>query len=570
MDPLAERLSRLRAHRREAGWADELLSLGRELTMAAAGAVLARGAAGWETLAAPVTTGDPPPAWIALAEDAANGRVIAAAATGAQGRWCFAVSLGPAEPSAMPPRPAVLLLEVASALSMDLVLTRERMAFLGALAEAGGTEATLLARMPQALATLVGETFAKAADLPRGLHDAAAILAQAGLPGAERVALVLPRSRAVALSDQTGTERGAELPRRLLSLAHEAIDRGAPRLAVPGESPTPAERAFADSNGPRPLLIAPSPQGDAVVIAVFPPGTALTAQAAERLVPTASLLGRLARVPRRRGFAPGRMTVIAAVAAVVGVLAVLPRAATVEAPVVLRPEHVQAVTAPFDGILEASSVQPGDEVASGTTRLARLATREVELELSSARARAANDLRDAAVARAGGQPAQEQISMLSARRTEAQVALLEHRVRLADIRAPTDGTILSGDLRRSLGQPLTRGQVLFEIALAGPLRAEVLVLDEDSATIREGQQIRFSTASEPGRVRTAVVERLRPLSEVVQGRNVFRVIAKLTETDTDGLRPGMEGWARVEVGSTTWLASLLRDPIRWVRRQLWI
>jgi multidrug efflux pump subunit AcrA (membrane-fusion protein) len=209
-------------------------------------------------------------------------------------------------------------------------------------------------------------------------------------------------------------------------------------------------------------------------------------------------------------------------------------------------------------------------VTGQETSLARLATREIELELAAARARAANDLRDAAVARSAAQPAQEQISLLSARRAEAQVALLEHRLRLADIRAPADGVIIAGDLRRSLGQPVSRGQVLFEIALPGPLRAEVLVLDEDIPAIREGQAVRFATAAEPGQPREALVERIRPMAEVVEGRNVFRVIARIGEGEDVALRPGMEGWARIETGRTTWLAAMLRDPVRWVRRLFWM
>lgn len=565
-DPLSERLGRLRARRREPGWAEDLLELGRELTMAEAGALLARGADGWEVLA-PATGEAPPEAWTALAAEAGGGRGIAAAPVGREGRWVFAVAVGSAEP---PARPAALLLEVGTALPMDLVLTRERMAFLGALAEAGATEAALLARMPQALAAAAAQALLDAPDRARGLHEAASVLARAGLQGAERVALVMPRAKAMGLSDQPRVEPGAELPRRLTALAQEAVDRGAPRVLLPGDAPTPAERALAEGFGQRSLVVVPSPSGEVVVIAVFPAGAMLAENAGDRLLPVATLLAQVADAGRRRRIAPRRWMVVAAIAAVPALLAALPRAAVVEAPVVLRPEHVRTVTTPFEGILEASAVQPGDAVVQGVTPLARLGTREVELELAAARARAANDLRDAAVARAAGQPAQEQISLLSARRAEAQVALLEHRLRLADIRAPTDGVIIAGDLRRSLGQPLARGQVLFEIAMPGPLRAEVLVLDEDSTAVREGQPVRFATAAEPGVVREAVVERVRPMAEVVQGRNAFRVIARLAEGDVEGLRPGMEGWARIETGRTNWLAALLRDPVRWVRRRVWL
>jgi hypothetical protein len=252
-DPLSERLGRLRTARRDPGWAQELLELGRELTMAEAGVVLARAPAGWEAIA-PRTGDDPPEAWSSLAGEAADGRGIAAGRAGPDGRWVFAVAIGAADQAA---RPAVLVLQVAASIAMDLVLTRERMAFLGALAEAAGAEAAAQARAPLTLAAAVAEAMLKPADRQEGLHQAAALLHAAGLPGAERVAIVLPRAGTLALSDQAQHDAGAELPRRLMALAQEATDRGAPRRAMPGEAPTPAERSFAERFGPRPLIIVP-------------------------------------------------------------------------------------------------------------------------------------------------------------------------------------------------------------------------------------------------------------------------------------------------------------------------
>src|SRR5690606_35139456 len=101
-DPLSERLARLRARRRDTGWAQELLDLGRELAMAEAGAVLASEGDGWIAIA-PDTGDAPPPAWAALATQAATGRGIAAAAMGHNGRWVFATLAGPADPPGMSP-----------------------------------------------------------------------------------------------------------------------------------------------------------------------------------------------------------------------------------------------------------------------------------------------------------------------------------------------------------------------------------------------------------------------------------------------------------------------------------
>jgi biotin carboxyl carrier protein len=560
-DALSDRLRRLRLERRGAQWEAALLALARDLTMAEAGAVLARGDAGW-SVAAPETEEPPPPAWSALAA-ASLGRGVVAAPEGRDGRWLFAAALG-----AQAGRPAVLVLEVGSALPMDLVLTRERLAFLGALSEAAAAEAGAAAQAPAALAAVAAEAMLGAADRALGLHAAAARLA-AAMAGVERAALVLPRARRLGISDQRDAVGSAPLSRRLFALAEEALDRAAPRLMRAGEPESAAERAFAEAEDGRPLLILPSPDGELVAILVLAPRAAVDEGVAERLAPLPGLLASAARArPAGKARPYARIAIAAGIALLIGA-AFLPRPLEVGAPVVLQPERAQIVTAPQDGTLEASEARPGDPVRAGITPLARLATRDLELELAAARARAANDRREAAVARANGQPAQEQIAVLAARRAEAQVALLENRIAQADIRAPADGLLVAGDLRRSLGQPVTRGQVLFEIALDGPQRAEILVLDRDMAAVAAGQRVRLSLAAEPGEVREATIERVRPMAEFVQGRNVFRAIARF-DADDPALRPGMEGWARIETGETTWGAWLLREPVLWLRRWLWI
>ncbi len=570
-DALAARLQRLRLARREPGWAAALLETARALTLGEAGAVLARDPDGtWRALA-PETEDAPPAAWIGLAEEAFAGRMLAAA-PGEGGVFRFAALLGPADPptAGAAARRGALVLEVAARDQAGLALTRERVAFLAALAEAGAVEAASAAQAPQALAAAVAEALRWADDPALGLHRAAGLVASA-VPGVQRVAIALRPGRRggrLGLSDQPRVEPGAEMPRLLVALAEEAIARATPHQ---GEAESPAERGFAAAFGARPLLTVPSRAPDeAALILAFAPGAAVPEGLAARLQPAADMLGAMAVLPPPRG--PGRRGLVAAgaAAAVIGGLALLPRPAEVPAPFVLQPERARSVTAPFDGILEASAAQPGDAVQAGVTPLARLNTREVELELAAARARAANDRREAAIARAAGEPAKEQIALLAARRAEAQVGLLEYRLGLADIRAPVDGTIVAGDLRRSLGQPVTRGQVLFEIALPGPLRGEVLVLDEHVPMVAPGQRVRLSPAAEPGNVRIGEVLRVRPMAEVVQGRNVFRVITTLDAEAQDGLRPGMEGWARIETAPSSWLAWLLRDPVRWIRRQFWI
>jgi hypothetical protein len=79
----------------------------------------------------------------------------------------------------------------------------------------------------------------------------------------------------------------------------------------------------------------------------------------------------------------------------------------------------------------------------------------------------------------------------------------------------------------------------------------------------------MTLASRPDVRLPVVVERIDPLAEVRDGRNVFRVRARLLERP-DWLRPGMEGVARLDVGPRPYPWIWTRRAINWVRMRLWI
>lgn len=577
-DTLSQRMGELRRNRAEAAWPELLLALARDLTMARAAALLEAAPTGLAILA-PLQPGEPPPIptdWSRIAIAAIeSGGVQARPEQGPAGGWLFAVPLGHAGMLATAPRRAALVVEVGSALAMDLALTRERLVLLAAAAEGATAAAAGEAARAAAVAAAAADALLRGPELKAGLNAAALVLAQA-LPGATRVAIGLfdrGRLQALALSDQPDALPAADLPRRLTALMEESLDQEGPVVLAAGARGSPAARGFTDQFGPRAILAAAAPGGGAAIVAEFANLAEVPAIAAAQVGPSLTLIARAARGrPPRSSAAVRRRRLVGGLAtlAVLCALALIPRTRLVDSPFTVQPERQQVIAVPFDGILDASAVQPGDSVVAGETLLARLVTRDLALELAVARARAANDLREAAIARAQGQPAQEQIALLAARRGELQVALLETRLASAEIRAPVDGVIVSGDWRRSLGQPVTRGQVLFEVAPPAALRAEIWVADQRIMEIRPGQAVRLATAAEPGDTRLAIVERVSPMAETVAGRNAFRVIARFEGTPPARWRPGMEGMARVEAGQTSWGASILREPVLAVRRWLWV
>ena len=64
------------------------------------------------------------------------------------------------------------------------------------------------------------------------------------------------------------------------------------------------------------------------------------------------------------------------------------------------------------------------------------------------------------------------------------------------------------------------------------------------------------------------VRRVVPVAEARDGHMVFHVDARLDAT-AHGLRPGLEGLAKIEVGDTQLAWIWLRPLLHWLRIELW-
>ncbi len=259
------------------------------------------------------------------------------------------------------------------------------------------------------------------------------------------------------------------------------------------------------------------------------------------------------------------------VLAVVAAAAVLARARgmhRVDAPFVLEADVQRVLTAPLDGFLESVSVEPGDAVEAGATVLATLSTEELRLQLAAARAEQAACLKQASAHMSDGDHAQEQISRAQADKVAARIDLLEHSLAQCRIVSPVAGTVVVGELRERVGAPVRRGEVLFEVAELDSLYVVAFVPDEDVGYLSVGQVGDLAAASFPtDRLRVAV-DRIEPVAQVVDRRNVFRVRLRLDERQA-WMRPGMEGVTRIEIGERSYAWIVSHRFVEWVRMTFW-
>ncbi len=227
----------------------------------------------------------------------------------------------------------------------------------------------------------------------------------------------------------------------------------------------------------------------------------------------------------------------------------------------------RVVTAAMDGFVIEAPVRAGDVVQEGQL-LAALDDKDLVLEHSRWVGQREQTLREYREALAAHDRAQASILSARVAQANAQIELLEEQITRARLVAPFDGIVVEGDLSQSLGSPVERGEVLFEVAPLDAYRIVLEVDERDISDVEVGQKGQLALSSLPRDRLPFVVERIEPVSNAEDGRNAFRVEARL-EHPSDLLRPGMEGVAKVEVGRRRLLWIWTHQLVDGLRLRLW-
>ena len=263
----------------------------------------------------------------------------------------------------------------------------------------------------------------------------------------------------------------------------------------------------------------------------------------------------------------GRKVVAVLVAAVAVFFGVAKDTYRVQAEATLEGAIERVAVAPIAGYIIEANVRPGDIVAAGDP-LFRIDDRDLRLEFlrwSSQKAQIERQQRDAL---AQGERSEVNILRAQLDQAEAQLTLVSEQIARTRGVAPFDGFVVSGDLRDQLGAPVERGQVLFTIAPLDQYRVALRVAETDVSEMQIGQRGQLLLAANPDEALPIEISTITPVSEVVDGRNTFRLEATLGTTP-DFLRPGMQGAARVEIGERRLGWIWTHELVQWFSLRLW-
>lgn len=239
----------------------------------------------------------------------------------------------------------------------------------------------------------------------------------------------------------------------------------------------------------------------------------------------------------------------------------------VAAETALEPVIQQAAVAPFNGYIREAPVRAGDLVKLGTV-LAVLDDRELKLERLKHLSEQEEQLKQYRQAMAEHSAAQVQIVGAQLEQTRAQIERAEDQLQRTVVTAPFDGVIVSGDLSQSLGAPVERGTILYEVAPLSVFRVILKVDERDVGDIRVGERGNILLSAFPHDPIPFQVEKITPVSTAKEGRNFFRVEAKLDYNDAR-LRPGLEGVGKIEIERRRYVWIWTHQALDSLRLMLW-
>jgi multidrug resistance efflux pump len=430
------------------------------------------------------------------------------------------------------------------------------------------------ARLHQGYAALEVAATALAADR----FDAAARAAATEMAvrlDASRVAIGWLRHRSIriaGLSHAVGSGKRADAAVNLAAAMDEAVDQGASLVFPLSDDEALPSRAaharlIAQGSGPHVLTVPLTMHGritGAITVERQAPIDQATIDLTEAI---AALIGpvlgqfRLSErwlstiafhiVTRtlRQLLGPEHYVLKLATAAVLGLIAFFSLFHVeyhVNAPAVVEGEVRRMVAAGIDGYIGSEHARAGQVVHQGET----LATLDdSELNLQRLRWIATRQQHQSELDRALATGTRADVNIDSAQIAEAaaEIALLDAQLLRTRIVAPFDGLIINGDLSQSVGMPVQRAQVLFEIAPLDSYRVIIRVSDSDIARVAPDRTGTLVLSALPDRQFDLHVVRITPIAEQSDGTNSFHVEARLDGVSPQ-LRPNMEGVAKIDAG----------------------
>ncbi len=235
---------------------------------------------------------------------------------------------------------------------------------------------------------------------------------------------------------------------------------------------------------------------------------------------------------------------------------------------ILRSDHTEYLTAPFDSYIDQVFVRAGDHVTNGEPLLA-LNRSELMLDQAAAVADVARYQRESEKDRAANNIANMRIDDAQARQAQAQLDLVRYRLDHALLRASFDGVIVEGDLRERIGSPVKQGDALFRIARLDSMYAEGEISEHDVQEILRKSTGEIAFVTQPKLKFPVTIEVVEPAAVTKKDGNVFLVRLQPVHGVESWWRPGMTGLCKLSTEKRSLFWILTHRTVDFLRMKFW-
>ena len=233
----------------------------------------------------------------------------------------------------------------------------------------------------------------------------------------------------------------------------------------------------------------------------------------------------------------------------------------------IQGEIRRMVSAPFDGYIRAQFARAGDVVPEGFV-LAELQDNDLVLERLRQISKKRQYQLELDKALAKRDLAETNISRAQIEQADAEIDLSDQMIARAQLKAPFAAIVVSGDLSQSVGKPVSRGDIVFELAPLDRYRVTAVVPEAEIRLVGPGQTGELLLSALPDRSYPLVISSVTRVAQASEGVNGFEAIGSVDSKDPS-VRPGMEGVVKIEAGrhNVAWI--WLHPLVDWLRIKIW-
>ena len=240
----------------------------------------------------------------------------------------------------------------------------------------------------------------------------------------------------------------------------------------------------------------------------------------------------------------------------------------VTVPCRIAPTTSYVMSAPFEGKIARALVDIGDDVSAGQV-LYEMDTRELTLEQNRLRSELAVAKLRHAQSLTAGDRLEASLAAADARVLKSDLAVVDHQLSEAVVRAANAGTVLAGELQDHVGDFVPVGAPMVELAERENWRLELDVSDSLVGVVSAGDAGWFVCNARPELAHNCQVRLIHPAALTEDGKSKFVVEASAAERP-EWMRVGMEGVARLDTGRRPVWWVYLHRVVDFVRLHVWV